>query len=313
MSFSVLAMAASLLLHAQLLPQDPPVQAAQPVADGAQDPETEVESIDVIGRRDSRERTEAFVANISAPLRFQGLARWDRGICVGVANMPAAEAQRMIDRVSAVALALELRVGEPGCRPDVLVIATPDPDRLARDLVRENGDTFRPSFNGTDRGRTALREFERSDAPVRWWQVSLPISVDSGAIATQLRADDAPPTISSPTSSRLRSSIRFDMAKVIVIIDTRRLGDVTFSALTDYVAMVALAQIDPAAEVANYPTILNLFGPAPAPGLTEWDAAYLQSLYSAQRDRAVASGQVNEIVNDMTARLAGDPDATPQP
>lgn len=277
----------------------------------SQDPVTEVDSIDVVGRRNSREQMIELVETLSAPPRRQGLARWDREICVGVANMPSTEAQRMIDRVSQLAQYVGLGVGQPGCRADVLIVATPEADALANELVTHNLDVMRPSLGGTDLGRTALETFRTTDAPVRWWHVSLPVSVDTGAVAVQLKGAENAPEISSPNMSRLRSGIRYDLAKVIVIIDTQRLGQVSFSALSDYVAMVALAQIDPTADVSAYPSVLNTFGPSGGSGLTELDAGYLRSLYNARRDYGMPSAQINQMASALSRRSQTGTEPTP--
>lgn len=282
-----------------------------PPAAVAQDPVTELDGVDVIGRGNTRERMTELVETLSAPPRRQGLARWDRRVCIGVANMPAREAQRMIDRVSQLAEYVGLGVGQPGCRADVLIVATPEADALANELVAEHQDIMRPSLGGTDLGRAALEAFRTSDAPVRWWHVSLPVSADTGAVAVQLKGAENAPEISSPNMSRLRSGIRYDLAKVIVIIDTRRLGRVTFSALSDYVAMVALAQIDPTTDVSTYPSVLNAFGPSGETGLTELDANYLRSLYDARRDYGMPSAQINQMASALARRQQDEPDATP--
>lgn len=297
--FGVLA--AALIGAGLQSPQLPPApqERSQTVA-VQEEPVTELDGVDVVGQRDIRERTTEFVNQISAPPRRQGLARWDREVCVGVANMPRAVSQRMIDRVASVAMEVGLRIGEPGCRADILIIATPEPDSLASEMVAADPSGFRPSFSSTDLGSRALERFKQSDAPVRWWQVSLPVSADTGTVAVQLRGDDAPPQISSPSMSRLRSGIRYDLARVVIIIDTHRLGQASFSALSDYVAMVALAQIDLAADVGPYPTVLNLFSDTPSEmGLTDWDLGYLRSLYAAQRNHALPRGQLNQVVDGM--------------
>jgi hypothetical protein len=69
----------------------------------------------------------------------------------------------------------------------------------------------------------------------------------------------------------------------------------------DYVAFVALAQIDAQARTEGYSTVLNLFSSAtnPPAGMTAWDEAYLDGLYDARND--VANRQASAIAR----RLAG--------
>jgi hypothetical protein len=238
--------------------------------------------------RQLTDEESAFVKDVSAPVRGRALARWDRAICVGVANMRTEHAQFMIDRVSSVALELGLEVGEPGCRPNIMIAATADADAFATGMVQDDLYSFRPALSDTDRGRRALEQFQITDAPVRWWHVSLPVSVDTGEPAMPLSGDD-PVTVRVRNASRLRGNIRDDLARAVVILDMPRLGNVSFDALSDYVAVVALAQIDPAAAAAISPSILDLFSSAnPPKGLTAWDREYLHVLYSDLRDRAAA-------------------------
>jgi len=92
------------------------------------------------------------------------------------------------------------------------------------------------------------------------------------------------------------------------MIDVARVGVIRFDALADYVTMVGLAQIDPDADPAGVSTILNLFaardrGATPPAGLTGWDVAYLQSLYSVDPNVIRGSRQQRDIVRAMSDRL----------
>lgn len=301
-----------------------PQQAAPPPASTSQPstgPVTDLDAVTVTGQRPTEERATAFVEEVAAPPRGRGLARWDRALCVGAANIDARYAQFMIDRVSAIALDLGLEIGEPGCRPNVMIAASTDADALAKALVRDEPNGFRPSTGLTDRGSQALTEFQNSDAPVRWWHVSLPVSVDTGDIAVRVNGED-PPTIHVRDASRLRANVRDDLVRVVVILDTSRMGPISYGALSDYVAMVALAQIDAKADTSSWPTVLNLFAANPPAGLTAWDKDYLNSLYAARRDRARGGQQTREIVGAMVEGRrpvirdeadADDADATPAP
>ena len=68
---------------------------------------------------------------------------------------------------------------------------------------------------------------------------------------------------------------------------------------------IALAQLNPDADVSAFPTILNLYraGAQPAPAaMTEWDRAFLHSLYRARRD-AAARQQRSEIARRMAEQI----------
>ena len=94
----------------------------------------------------------------------------------------------------------------------------------------------------------------------------------------------APVTFALGNASRLNRSTHQNFGAAFIIVDARHLAeiDLDFGALADYVAMVALAQVDADASTAGLTTILNLFSDETSPrALTEWDIAYLRGLYGA--------------------------------
>lgn len=294
---TLIALASSLALLAGGASQD---AAAQAPAPSQQEP-TNLGSIDVTGRR-LKDEVQAFIGEAAAPPQGRQLARWDRSICVGVANMNPRYAQVMVDRISRTAIEIGLDVEEPGCRPDIMVVAAADAGDLAKALVRDDPSGFRPARGSTDMGSAALERFQNTESPVRWWHVSLPVGADTGEIAIRLDGETEPPVVAVRDASRLRANIRDDLARVIVIVDVSKIGRIGFGALSDYVAMISLAQINPEADTSRYDTVLNLFkdGADRSAGLTQWDKDYLKSLYSANRDRARATQQTRDILRGMT-------------
>ena len=258
-------------------------------------PETRVEDIVVLGTP-LREQVETFADTVVAPPHGRGPARWSArsGICVGVVNLQRDAAQAMADRVSEVALDLGLPIGEPGCSPNILIIATDDSPTLTAALVERSPNAFRPLYSGSSRSRLQLRRFIESDAPVRWWHVSLPVNSETGAVAVRLPGYDPPRT--GVMASRLTTVIQNDLRRAYVIIDIDQAENVSFRQLSDYVAMVAFAQIDPDADLSGFPTILNVFdNPTIAFGLTDWDQSYLGSLYGAELNRSNPNAQSGAV------------------
>ena len=96
--------------------------------------------------------------------------------------MRADMAQYLVDRVSTVAEDLGLRIGEPGCTANIVVIAADDPDAAALQLTTANIRAFRPGGPGMDAGPDAMRRFQTSDSPVRWWSISMPIDTVTRAL-----------------------------------------------------------------------------------------------------------------------------------
>ena len=158
----------------------------------SQDP-IQLEDVVVSGRTlDSLIRD--FVGEVAEPNRNRGLARWNDRICVGVANLDGEIAQYLSDRISTVATDLGLSTGEPGCTPNLLVIATADAGDLARKLTEERRRAFRMGGAGMDRGGAALRDFVETDRPVRWWQAPVGHRLTQRRISFRPRAPRRRPT-----------------------------------------------------------------------------------------------------------------------
>lgn len=294
----MVALAFAALLAAAPMQVPPQAPAPQVVTEEAP---VALGDVEVTGRSlDSLIRS--FVNEVAEPNRRRGLARWDGLLCIGVANLRAEPAQYIVDRVSTVAEDVGLRTGEPGCAPNVIIIASDQPSALAQELTRERRRAFRMGGAGMDRGGDALEDFVASQAPVRWWQLSMPVDSETGSRAVRLPGEckgncdsgtgpqgspeDYAPTINVFSASRLSTQIVDQLFRTVVILDVNQVSGVSAEQLADYVAMVTLAQIDPEADTSGYASILNVFDdPGAALNLTDWDKAYLQGLYDAERTR----------------------------
>jgi hypothetical protein len=266
----------------------------------------------VTGQR-VEEAIRSFVQELSAaPTGENQLARWDRRICPGVAGVRAHQGQMLIDRLAQRAFQVGLDVGEPGCRPNVLIFVTPDSDVLARQIVDGYPDLvgYHGSQAAQTRGHEALEQFASTPRAVRWWHVSQTVSRDGhvlGEEQTQMSRSGGlrnAQIVRDDTGGRLQRATRQDFSRVLIIIDARRAAGLSFDALGDYVAMAALAQLDPDADVSNQSSILNLFvsHDAATPGptaMTDWDLAYLHGLYDAQRNAVSARRQEGQITRSM--------------
>lgn len=262
----------------------------------------------VVEGRSLETTTQTFVREVGAPARTRGLARWRGGLCAGVANLQSEAAQYIVDRVSDVARDVGLSAGAPGCTPNVLVIATQNAKAFTPMFVASRPRLFVVGGSGMDRGRSQLASFETSDQPVRWWHVSAPIDPNSGQIAVRIPGtcdgDCSDPRSYAPklnvTGSRLMNRIEDDLKRVFVIVDVDKIANVSLEQLGDYIAMVALAQINPDADTGGYSSILNVFdNPGDTPGLTLWDRTYLKGLYEAQVTRANPGAARQEVVSSI--------------
>ena len=298
----------------------PPAQSAQSAAPAHEDQAVRLEDIQVSGRR-LDDLIQSFVSEVAAPNRGRGIARWDRSVCVGAVNLRREAAQYLVDRVSTVAEDLGLSPGDPGCTPNLLIVATSDGDAFARELVERRRRALRMGGSGMDRGAAALRDFQETSRPVRWWQVSMPVDSETGQRAVRIPGEctndcsgpmDYAPTISVSAASRLTTQIVDHLFRAIIVVDVSKTGAVNSEQLADYIAMVSLAQIDPTADTSAYASILNVFNdPSSAPSLTEWDKAYLNGLYDAQRTRQNVRAGKSEIQSSIRRAHARLADETP--
>lgn len=289
----------SMLALAAGLATTPVAQQAQPTTD----PEaTTVEDVEVVARmraQQVREQVDAFIEGNMAPAPGRPLARWNKAVCVATAQLNPQYAQAVIDRVAQRIVEAGGDVAEPGCKADVMIVGTNDGAGMARALVEDDPRGFRPSRNATDRGSAALRHFQEGDAPVRWWHVSLPVNIDTGELAVRLDGEDYP-TNAVREASRLRTNVRDDLARVIVIVDFSKTSSIRMSALVDYIAFVAQAQVNPEGDGAGQNSILNLFqNPQDVTGMSQWDRDYLAALYKATPNRPSLNVQARGIAEEV--------------
>ena len=247
----------------------------------------------------------AFVADVSSQSANGRLARWDRKICPGVIGLKPPYSQQMIDRIAQIAVTIGLQIGDPGCKPNLIIVATDDSQAMVKTLVDRNPTAFGKWEDGITRGPDALKDFIETPRPVRWWHVTHVTMADG---RTYTRGSQ----VLVRSMGRVRGTTRDNFDHVIIMIDVKQVGVVRFSALSDYVAMVGLAQIDPQTDPSGVPSVLNLFadrdrGGAGVRGLTGWDVAYLQALYNVNPNVIRGSRQEKQIVHDMAARLGAAP------
>lgn len=295
---SWIAAAALLAAASPALSQSDPAE-QQRAAEAA--PPTTVEDVTVTAA--DRRTISEFVRDISEESRGGRLARWNRTICPANVGLQRRFAEYLNERMAAVARDAGLKVARPGCKPDILVIVTPDVQAVLEELKRDSNGIFSERRWSDERtstgGSQSLAAFMQSDRPVRWWHVSETVAADGQPVGDNVRM--------RASGSRLRSTVREDFNAVIVIVDANKAQGVTYQALADYLAMVSLAQLNPNVNSAEVPTVLNIFSDVEAgrptvAGLTDWDRAYLKSLYGIRADTPDGRRQRGRIVRGIESR-----------
>ncbi len=287
-----------------------------------------VEDIVVQGRP-LREAAVAFVDAVAAPAAggASGAAAWRQTLCIGVGNLQREAADHIIERISATAEGLGVRMGRPGCEPRVFINFTVDANEATRALVASRRREFRINMTGADRGNRALARFQNTEAPIRWWHVSIPVDIDTG-IAANRRPGDQPfmpqGDLTSPndfgdnrrivTASMLRNDLRDDLAQIIIVVDVDKIGGASIDQLAAYLTMISLVQVDPEAEPRGYDTILNLFDqPERAPAtLTAWDIAFLDGVYGAEQAQLSSQARLGAVAAAMAESVRRQQERAPE-
>jgi hypothetical protein len=198
---------------------------------------------------------------------------WRDRICPQVTGLPRQQGEFVLARLSEIARTVGVRTDAAHCAPNIYVFVTAEPNEVLRKLEKHDSyDTFGP------RGFPyLLDQFAAMPQPVRVWY-----NIYGRGTA---------------------------ITKVLVIVDKTRVQEATMGQLADYLAMVSFAEIRPDAQLDDAPTILTLFAGAPKaapPGLSNWDQAFLTSLYThswanpwrreLERTDQLALSMVSEIV-----------------
>lgn len=307
------AVAAAALVAAPGLAQEPdPTAGGAEPSDGPSLAAPDAETMVVIGRPMDLSLDDyigEFVLEMADPPNDNvGFARWGGRICVGAYNFEQGPGEYIVNRVSDVAEEVGLGPRDEGCKPNIMIMFAADGSALARQWAEDEPGMFRPfgGVGGTTQGMEALNEFIASDAAVRWWQITMPVS-DVGQPAVDLPGMRAvrgrPPTVRGG-NSRITQLIKDEIWATYVIVDAAKAQGKTWAQLADYIAMVSLAQVDPNGSAAGYDSILNLFDSGAGSyvtALTDWDMTYLHALYDLDQQR-VPSAQRQELVDLIAQR-----------
>jgi hypothetical protein len=243
------------------------------------------EATRVARRAELKPKVEGFVNEIAALENEAVLPRWDQEVCPQVTGLSREEGEFMLARISKVAGAAGVPLADERCRPNLFIFVTTQPKELLHGMEERN---FTAVF-GVNALRASVDEFIDTPRPVRVWYNT------ASEIARGPPWIDARGLIVTPLV----------VSRAFVIVDRAQLQGVSVGQLADYVAMVGFAELKPAAHAGDAQTILKLFdasGQAALTGMTDWDRAFLKSLYateqSGQQLAQIASSMVREIVPD---------------
>lgn len=250
---------------------------AQPVA------APEDETIVVQGVRDQRKEIGRFVdALTDAPVAGQ-LSRFDWAVCPAAVGLGNAQTAALTRRLTQVARAAAIPVARPGCAPNVLLIVALDKADFIAGLRRKHPAYFK-GIDAAD-----VKRMIDDPSPAAAWHVEGTLDADGAEVKRDgitgqqiVERTDVPSRLSTMTRPHFISSV--------VVVELDALAGMTVTQVADYAAMRAFARTDPSRLArTNAPTILaSLDAPMDSPvplSLTEWDLAFLKSLYSSRPNR----------------------------
>jgi hypothetical protein len=311
------------------------------ISDGWAAPETPASSapastasqlaeVTVTARRiELEQRVAKFVNQIAAAENGgEGLARWEvPPACPLVSGLPRQHGEFILERLSEIAHAAGVPLGDEHCHPNLYILVSPQPEDLLKGMEKRNrAYTFGydPSLR-TETPAGVVDEFIKTPRAVRVWYNSNEKDAWGQALSycpaseiglISCAPDDTecrPPHFDTSRAyqcgraagggTHLSFNNMWWLSRVFVIVDRKRLHEVKLGQLADYVAMAGFAKLKPDSHLGDAPTILTLFNAAPqgAPiGMTDWDRTFLKSLYATEQKSMLQRSQIaRQMVRDI--------------
>jgi hypothetical protein len=273
-----------------------------------------VENVIITEPRLRTERAlDNFIIDHAAQTRLVGkIARWKTGICPVTIGLPDKFNLYVTQRIIKVAMAAgaPLDSREP-CRPNVAVLATPEPQKLL-DFVRAK----RPALLGFHY-RPQAEQIATVRLPIQAWYSTATEDFD-GLIMADLPSGDLGYGMMSSmgqvprlrvSGSRTGNGLKSEFTAAIIVVDTSKIAGQEIGPLADYIAMLALSQGQYYDTCQDVPTITNLMasgcGPEMKPeAMTDVDLTYLRGLYKMAPDGNYL-GERASIAYEMKKDLGG--------
>ncbi len=227
-----------------------------------------------------------------SPVTTKTLALWQSPVCPLVSGLSGEAGEFILERFSQDASAAGVPLGGEHCNANLYVLVSHQPGSLFKGMADRN-----PAFTfGFDQPQPlTVSNFIGTPRPVRVWYDTYPQTAWGQPVGRRAAYDSAVPyVVNAPASEvTLKSNVTHVLYRVFVIIDQGSLKGVSLGQLADYVTMVGLTHLASDTRLGSTPSILKLFETTPeaaAAGMTDWDRAFLKTLYgnSSSNGRAIA-------------------------
>ena len=290
-------------------------------------PAPRIENVTVTGAR-TRQAIEGFIQSLATPTRANDkVARWQEGICPVALGLRPAFLAFITRRLKDVAA----RTGAPvnnsaSCETNIVIIFTTAPQALIDNVKKKQ-----PGLLGYYDNRDQLDKLAAVTRPLQAWYTTATedahgtVTVDTGkmvgtGLELYLPCQELYPGIpmagictlhlsnahgASTTSSHLGDGLRSGLYNVIIVADPTKLADYEIGTLSDYIAMLVLAQVnvpDTCQPLASITNLLAANCTAAPSALTDNDLGYLTALYKMSPDRTIQV-QRSEMTYQMQQAL----------
>ena len=254
-----------------------------------------------------------FVGNFVTPTHATGkMARWETGICPLTAGQQPAVTKFVTERVKQVAALVGAPVNSaPDCKPNIEIVFS----RIPQDLLDNIRDHQRDYLGYAESSADVLK-LSTVTRPIQAWYTTQTVDqrgrgrIDSArsssARASTETLGDA--TFVRATGSLITEGVRSTFYHVIIVADDTRLTGYEAGPMADYIAMLALTQmnsLDICQPLFSIETMMAKGCETKNGKLTDNDIAYLRGVYRMSPDRKLLSSQKNDIVDVMNQALNG--------
>jgi hypothetical protein len=240
----------------------------------------------------------AFVRSYAAPAPVNGkMTRWKDGICPVTTGLPQAANTLVTGRVRQVADMVGAPVGAAGCKSNVDIVFTLHPQVLL-DEVRQKTPVLLGYHDAAQEERLATVTH-----PVQAWYTTQTVDLNGTTyVDDKLRNHGGFSTVGSfgpkygnvfvpdarvehATASRIVDSLSSELYHVVIVVDLAKVDGRTIGALSDYIAILSLAQTQTFETCQPVASITNLVSSGcdadvKTSEVTANDLAYLHGLYS---------------------------------
>ena len=262
------------------------------------------ETIVVRGTRldpaEARQRAKDFVKSTGVANGQKQVARWVVPVCIKVIGVSGEQSAKVTSLMLGIAREANIAVAKENCDPNITVSFAPDAGQVVRQINSRRPHQLR------ELSRAEKEQLLNGQAPVRWWYATQMLDregmsgnnispgwvsagkSEGGAATTDAITVGGVGEMTSTQQYNSGSNVRTPTVRSLygatVVIDAPKAGSTSIDAVAAYAAMVAFAEMN-----ANEPppdSILGLFKPdSVETSLTDWDLAFLKSLYRMPLDR----------------------------